>query len=135
MNTAEFIRDKVVGYVQSCPPEWTFTPKELGVLNGHLNRAIKTPMGDYKQAAAFRRMVLAWLFKPGVTAISSKELTRQQVYALEQWIGAWYNEIEGRWETSIEFSVEAAAVLVQALSDQAERDVLFSVKSEADDVA
>jgi hypothetical protein len=93
----------------------------FGSINGWLTKALKTPDGDWKQAGAHRRIVLAWLFAPGVTAISSKDLTREAVYALEQWIGAWYDEIETEWRANDDFAIECATVLLQALADDVER--------------
>ena len=136
MNKAQAIRDKLNGYSKECPQDFTCAPGFMGMLNGKLTYALKSDAYDWKRAAAYRRMVLAWLFTmpasgqsyPDHTAISSKELSAAQVYALSRWIDPWYNEIEGCWETATDFSVEAATVLVQALADLAERDTALSVE-------
>lgn len=84
------------------------TNGQKGALIGAMNKYV----GD-----EHRRLVLGWLcsqddkFEP----LSSKFLTENQWAALYAWVG--YQKIDGRWQVSDTFKVDAAFVLTQTLRE------------------
>ena len=111
------IRQEVLDCVAACPPDWIATRGICGAITGKINAALTVPGALVAQVNAWRRIVLAWLFKPEFTAISSAELTPCQWYALYRWIGFWKEEGDG-WQYDPDFPTECGLVLKRALAEE-----------------
>ncbi len=120
MSNVDRLRDFILHPVPPCPPDWQATPGVRGAITGDLNRALRQPGGSTEQANARRRILLAFLFAPERTALSSGDLTREQWYALYRWIGYWHDPVDG-WQKRPEFPTEAGILLIQALKTDQEK--------------
>lgn len=118
------IRDIVLSNVAACPPDWVATRGICGAITGKLNAALTVPGATTLQVNAWRRIVIAWLFAPERTAISSSELTPCHWYALYQWIGFWKDEGDG-WQYDPVFPTEAQLVLKRALAEDSAKQAEF----------
>lgn len=129
MTSADQLRDFILHPIDPCPDEWEATPGKKGAITGDLNRALCAPtLATMIQTNSWRHMVLAYLFAPGRTAMSSHELTREQWYCLYQWIGYWHDPVEG-WLKRPDFFTEAGIILAQAIkADQLKMEQLLEVK-------
>ena len=112
------IRKDVLDCVAACSPDWVATRGICGTITGKINAALTAPGAPVLQVNAWRRIVLAWLFKPEFTAISSSVLTPCQWYALYRWIGFWKEEGNG-WQYDPGFPTECGLVLKRALAEEA----------------
>lgn len=110
-NSARFMRGQIVKHAVLHAPDLDrpMTPPLRGAIIGTLNKVFG---GDEK-----RRLVIGWLYNEKVRAMSSKELTEAQWFALYHWIDARYNEDTGKYEPSEDFLEEAATVLQEVVKD------------------
>ena len=79
----------------------------IGSLKGALNNALKDIANAYQMTPdEARHMVMGWLFGEP-EPIGSERMTMERWFAIEQWVGPYKDEADGKWKSHPAFATEA----------------------------